>query len=205
MHHKYSGFTLIEILVALFVFSILSIMMANGLHRLLRIQSGVETKSANLRELQMAFLYLNRDASLILYRPVTLSHGQEALSFAGHITSFEFTRLGAADAGVMKSNLQRIEYHFEDHQFERWVWPVVDPAENSVVSKRVLLSHVDSVHFEYLDKRGKAHQGWPLQADITQPLPKAFRVTFDLGEQGRITQTYLLTANNTGMELPHAN
>jgi general secretion pathway protein J len=196
---------LIEILVALFIFSLLSVMMANGLHRLLRIQSGVAIKSSQLRELQMALLYLNRDASLIVYRPVTLSHGQEGLAFAGHKTYFELTRLGAADEGVMKSNLERVEYHIENHQFMRWVWPVVDPAENSELAKRVLLQAVNEVHFEYIDKHGKSHQGWPLQADITQPLPKAFQVIFDFGAEGHLTQTYLLSANNTGMELSHAN
>lgn len=205
MRHKHLGFTLIEILVALFIFALLSAMMAEGLHRLLRVQSGLQNKSRQLREDQTAFLYLNHDISQAVYRPITLPHGQEALAFTGRINAFELTRLGAADEGVMQSNLQRVEYHFENHQMVRWVWPAVDPVESAKVSRRILLQHVKLIRLAYLDKRGKAHRGWPLQADTSQPLPRAVSMTLQLESQGEITQTFLLAAENTGWELSHAD
>ena len=187
-----AGFTLVEILVALFIFSILAVMMANGLHRLLRVQGEVNQQAERLRVLQLMVVHLTRDLSLAIDRPITLAHGQEALSFRGRPNEFQFTGLDGPAADVMQ---QRVEYHYSDHTLTRWVWPTLDQADDASASKRVLLTKVNEARFDYMDKHGKAHSAWPMPADVTQPLPRAVRMTLQLGNEGRFVQTIKLMSD----------
>lgn len=196
-----AGFTLVEVLVALFVFSILAMMMANGLHRLLSVQGKINQQAENLHDLQMAVVYLAHDFSLAIDRPITLAHGQEAPSFVGRPHELQCTCLNASGVNMTQ---QRVEYHITDHVLTRWVWPTLDQAENARPSKRILLDKINEARFEYLDKRGKYHQGWPLQSDITQALPKAVRITLQLSGEGRFVQTFRLMAENPIAEVSHA-
>lgn len=194
------GFTLVEILVALFVFSIVAVMMTNGLHRLLGVQARFNQQAQSLRDCQMAVLHLSRDIGLAVYRPITLSHGQMALAFRGQPDGLALTSAGSAG---LQTELRHVEYHVEGHQLWREVWPVLDQAETSVSAKHVILTGIDEAGFEYLDKNGKFHQGWPLQADATQPLPRAVRLTLQLHDQGRLVQTWMVEAENSVTVMPH--
>lgn len=196
-----AGFTLVEILVALFVFSILALMMTNGLHRLLQVQGKIHQQADHLRDLQMAVIYLTHDFSLVIDRPITLAHGQEAPAFVGRPNEVQLTDVNAGGVAITE---QRVEYHLADHTLTRWIWPALDQAESAKASTRILLTKVHNARFEYLDKRGKYHQGWPLQSDATQTLPRAVRITFQLSEQGRFQQTFLLGAENSVAEVSHA-
>lgn len=201
MRKLHAGFTLVEILVALFVFSILAVMMTNGLHRLLHVQGKIHQQSEQLRDLQMAVIYLTHDFSLVIDRPVILAHGQEAPSLVGRPNEVQFTYLNAAGVAMTQ---QRVEYHLTNHALTRWVWPTLDQAEGAKASVRVLLTKVNDARFDYLDKRGKYHHGWPLQSDVTQALPKAVRLTFQFADEGHFVQTFLLSAENPVAEVSHA-
>lgn len=192
------GFTLVEILVALFVFSILSLVMANGLHRLLHVQGEVNEQARQLRNLQWVVLRLTRDLSGAIDRPITLAHGQEAASFVGRPNEFQLTCFN----GEVQ---QRVEYHEDNHRLVRWVWPTLDQAEGASVAKRVIFTQLNDVHFEYLDKRGLYHQGWPLQADAPQSLPKAVRVTMQIPHWGRFVQTFPVWVDNANRQVRHAD
>lgn len=194
-----AGFTLVEILVALFIFSILAVIMANGLHRLLGVQGEVNQQAERLRTLQMMAVHVTRDLSLAIDRPITLAHGQEALSFRGRPNEFQFTCLDGAGADVAQ---RRVEYHDSDGALTRWVWPTLDQADDADASKHVLLTNVREAQFDYIDKRGKAHSAWPMPADSTQPLPRAVRMTLQLGGEGRFVQTFKLMSD---AEVVHAD
>lgn len=198
MRKPMHGFTLVEILVALFIFSILSLVMANGLHRLLQVQGEVNQQAQGLRDLQLVMVHLSRDVSSAIDRPITLAHGQEAASFVGQPNGFKLTCVNA-------ERQQRVEYLDDHHALVRLVWPSLDQAEDAHASKRVLLAELSDVHFEYLDQRGKYHQGWPLQSDATQTLPKAVRMTLVVPHWGRLVQTFLLVAENANQQVHHAD
>ena len=57
VRNKKMGFTLIEILIALFVFTIISMIMVSALHNIFNYQAETEKQAARLNELQLALLF----------------------------------------------------------------------------------------------------------------------------------------------------
>lgn len=199
------GFTLMEILIALFIFTILSFLMVAALRTVINAQSGSEDKAERLRRLQMALLIMSRDIEQTVDRPVVNSSGKEEVAFIGGPKGFELTHAGFANpTGVLaRSTLQRTGYSWNEDTLYRLTWPVLDQTPETKMSKRRLLTDVVEAHFQYLDKEGRFRDAWPLESDTKQPLPRAIRVYLTIAQWGQMSQLYLIPAQSTkNIQLP---
>lgn len=189
------GFTLLEILVALFIFTILSMMMAGALHTVIDAQSGSERSAERLREMQLVLVRISRDVEQTVNRPIKTKDGQDAAAFYGTYKGFAFTHGGMAGQSNKHHVLQRAQYIWSDHSLWRMVWDVLDQAANSPKpSQRKILSKVSDAKFEYLDSKNKFHASWPVTEMANQPLPRAVRMTLTLENWGTIRQIYVIPA-----------
>lgn len=192
-HH--AGFTLLEILIAMFIFTILSIMMAGALHSVINLQGGAERSAARLRSLQMVLVRLSRDLEQTVNRPVKTANDQDASAFYGTARGFAFTHAGIAGQ-AHRSTLERAQYIFGKNGLYRMAWEVLDQAEKSPKpSQRLLLEEVTDGYFEYMDAKHLFHKDWPVSGSANQPLPRAVRVTFTILHFGTIRQTYVIPAD----------
>lgn len=189
------GFTLMEILIALFVFTIISMILTSALRSVIDAHAGAEKNAARLRELQMVVLLMSRDIEQTVNRPVLNTSAKEDEVFSGTPQGCTFTRTGYAnpEAAVARSSLQRTGYVWRDDALWRVSWDVLDLAPDSRPRSRRLLGGVTAVRFEYLDKDKRFHKGWPINGD-DQPLPRAVRVVLTLKDWGQISQLYLVPA-----------
>jgi general secretion pathway protein J len=192
---SYIGFTLIEILIALFVFSILSIILMTALRTVINAQSGTENKAQRLREVQMTLLMMSRDIEQIVNRPIINTSGKEDPAFVGTSQSFSFTHLGYANPTdiTRRSSLQRTGYEWRDDQLWRLTAPVLDQAPKTKLQQRSLLNNVTSVRFEYLDQKNRFFDHWPLE-NGDQPLPVGVKLSLTISSWGELTQFYLIAA-----------
>lgn len=199
MQNKNKGFTLLEILIALFIFTILSLILVNALHNVINVQSHTETKAERLRTLQMALLMMSRDIEQTLNRPILNSAGKEEAPFLGSADSFSFTHAGIANptGTLSRSALQRTRYFVSDDGLWRETWPVLDQAEKSQSHKRKLLTTVVNARFEFLDNEGRFQNAWPLPGQADQVLPRAVKIYLTLNDWGSITQLYVITAESS--------
>ncbi len=204
MSRKHAGFTLIEILVALFIFAILSVMMADGLHRLITVQGETDKQATRLRDIQFAMVRLNNDITLTIDRPITDAQGKKLPSFYGTPLGVEFTRTGGAEGSNQQSILMRVAYRWHDNGLWRETWPTPDRAENTSSHQQLLLSGVTECRLEYLDIKNEFHAGWPQQSQLTQTLPRAVRITCQLSHLGKLSQTIAINAENNTLEASHA-
>ena len=78
---KNKGFTLLEILIALFIFTILSMMLVKSLHSVIDLSSRTDQHATRLRQMQMALLILSRDIEQIVDRPIFIASGAKEASF----------------------------------------------------------------------------------------------------------------------------
>jgi len=189
------GFTLLEILIALFIFSILSLMMASALRTVINAHAGTEKNAERLRDLQIALLVMSRDVEQTVLRPITNPVGKEEEAFIGTPRGFTFTHAGYAnpDGSLARSSLQRTGYSWEDNTLWRLSWAVLDQSPDSKPHRRRLLDNVIDAKFEYLDKDNHFRDGWPISGD-DQPLPRAVRVLLTLNKWGKISQLYIIPA-----------
>lgn len=191
--NRHAGFTLVEILVALFIFTILALMMTGGLHTIISAQSGAERSAERLRQLQIVFVRMSRDIEQTVNRPVTTTNGQDASAFYGTERGFAFTHGGLAGQEKQHQVLQRTQYIFSRNGLWRMVWDVLDQAANSPKpNQRQLLENVSGARFEYLDSKNVFHKDWPLTGGNNQPLPVAVRMSLTIAGWGTVRQTYVI-------------
>lgn len=200
---KNAGFTLLEILIALFIFTILSLILAGALHNIIDISAGTARNAERLRQTQIAMLMLSRDIEQAVNRPVLDTTGKEEAAFVGTPTSIVLTRTGFANPTglALQSALQRTGYYWDNASLWRNTWTVLDRAGTSEAHARRLLDDVNALRFQYLDKDGHFHHQWPVEGQTKEPLPRAVRVNLTIKHWGKLSQLYVIPTQ-TSKNLP---
>lgn len=188
------GFTLVEILIAMFIFTIVSIIMASVMHSVLNTQASMDKQSVRFSELQIAELLLSRDISQVIDRPVTSQNGAVEDALLGSSESMVLTHGGLhnPNAEFVRSTLQRTDYHLEKGALIRQSFDVLDQAQKTMPSQRILLSDVIDIRFEYLNDQHVFENHWPPKEQTKAQLPRAVRVTLTIKRLGKISQLYVI-------------
>lgn len=193
------GFTLIELLVAVMLFVVLSVMAYGGLNVVLQGQQRYEENADNLAALQTAFLLMKRDIEQAVDRPVRDNYGDQQPAVKSDGQQLEMTRTGLRNpAALERSHIQRVGYQLDDHKLYRFAWPVIDRAQDSEPYKSLVLDHVNELEIRFLDQQDEWQAQWPKQAvsnDVTEAMPRAFEVTIDVSEWGRVTRLFMVPAS----------
>lgn len=191
-----AGFTLLELLVASAVFTVLSIMAYGGLRTVLTARAETDRAAARLAEIQTAFLHIHRDIIQITDRSIRAEYGdqQPALKYVEFGDyRLELTRGGVRNpAGLPRSNLQRVAYSLEDETLYRVTWPVLDRAQDTQPRRVRLLGQVRGLHVRFLGTGEDWQTAWPpiAQEGEVIGLPRAVELSVDLEDWGRLTRLF---------------
>jgi len=194
-NQKNKGFTLLEILIALAIFAIISLILSSALHNILGNQSRVEEHNQEFTQLQLTLLLLSRDIEQSVNRPIINSFGLEENAFLGNSQQITFTHTGYNNPNNQerRSTLQRSRYRFENGMLIRETWPVLDQSPHTQPVKRILLKHISDLRFSFLNQEGRFEKLWPSANDKQKtPLPRAVKIYLSVKKWGNITQLYLI-------------
>jgi len=196
-YQKIRGFTLVEIIVALFIFSLVSMIVVGALHNVLGTQALAEKKAVRLAGLQVALLFISRDLEQAINRPVTDESGKSQ-GFTGTSSMITFTHAGLDNplGQLRRSTLQRTRYQLNGGVLRRFTWSVLDQATEIKPDARVLLNAVSDLRFEYLDDKNHFQTVWPLSSQKNAALPRAVRVSLTLRDWGKISQLYIIAGQS---------
>lgn len=192
------GFTLLEILIAIFIFTIVAMIMVSALHNIFNIQSATEKQSARLDQLQLAMLIISRDIEQTVNRPVINTEGAQDAPMIGTKDVMTFTHGGVSNplGQLHRSTLQRTRYYLKNNSLLRESWDVLDQTADSKTSTRTLLDSVNDIQFEYLDDKGKFQNNWPLAGQTQVPLPRGVRISLTIKNWGKLSQLYLISGQS---------
>lgn len=193
------GFTLVELLVALFVTAILFAMSYGAINQAIKNRDGLEANQLRLVAVQRTIRSFVQDFSQAAPRPVRDQVGSsyEAAfrSGAGTGVLVTLTRGGWANpAGVQRGTLQRVNYVFADGRLRREAFPVLDRTGDVQPRGRELLTGVKSVKLRYMNDGYNWGEVWPPASAVAQPeverrwRPLAVEVTLELEDWGRIVR-----------------
>jgi general secretion pathway protein J len=186
------GFTLLELLVALGVFALISAIAYRGLDSLLSLQAHSDADAARLAAFQLAFMHLERDLSQFVTRSIRDEYGVRQEALHGDMTRLEFTRAGWANSqDHARGNLQRVTYYFQDKRLYRGYWPVLDRAPQTPLLNAVLLENLTSLSFHYLSVDPNPLPQWPPYANAAARL-KAVEIRLESPEWGQIRRLFLV-------------
>jgi general secretion pathway protein J len=193
---KARGFTLVEVLVAIFIFAIVSAIAMGGYNELVKQSDIVDRGAARTRAIQSTMQRMNLDFTALEPRPVRQPLGDglvPALRADEKSTEelVEFTHSGWSNpAGVPRSTLQRVAYRIEDKKLIREYWLALDRTMSSEPESAVMLEDVKSVKFRFMDANRTWHDQWPplgySPADAPWVRPIAVEFTLDLEDWGEL-------------------
>lgn len=190
-----SGFTLIEVLVALAVFGVMSMLAYSALGSTLSNADLLGARMDRLQAIQRAVRNLSTDLMQVAPRPVRNEVGDGFYPALRTSLSTDFvielTRSGWGNpAGLHRSTLQRTAYRIEGDELVRYHWTVLDRTYANEPVVTVLLDDVESVAFNFLDTAGTWTQVWPPQSSLGAGAlsirPRAVEIVLTLGDQGEI-------------------
>jgi general secretion pathway protein J len=193
-----AGFTLVELLVALFITAIIFVMGYGAINQALNERSALRERQDRLTAVQKTMGLMTLDFTQLTPRPVREPVGdgwQPAIRAEGGTTQLvTFTRSGWANpAGIQRPALQRVTYVFEENTLRREHATVLDATLASQVVRRDLLEKVEAVTFRYMDGARQWRTEWPPvqpgDAETTLRMrPIAVEVTLELEDWGEITR-----------------
>ena len=198
LRQKNHGFTLIEVLIALAIFSVMSVMAYGGLKSVLNARNGTERAAERLTELQMAFMLIQQDMQHMAPRSIRsefYGDKEKALEVdTGLDYLIAFTRGGNSNPRrPQRSGLYRVAYQLEDGELRRLVWPTLDRASGNVPQKMVLLHGVSDITPSFLDEQWSST--WPPPGvqgvhSVDDMLPKAVGMVMVLDDWGTIKRIF---------------
>lgn len=172
---KRGGFSLVELLVALAVFSVMSALAYGGLNSIARARGDLAGREDAFRDLMRAVGALERDLRETVARPVRDSFGKDLPAFVGSANTLEFTRLGFANPQAEpRANLERVLYALDAGTLKRGRYEVLDRAPTTAPTLTDSKVKVEEFRLRYLDADNRWLDAWPppQTSDITR-LPRA--------------------------------
>lgn len=204
-----AGFTLLEMLVAIGIFAVISGVAYGGLVQILETRDRVEAEREFWRALTLTFRRLEDDLSQARPREVRDRDGAPLPAFRGQPVdpralgepSLEFTRGGILFISkAPRSDLQRIAYRLEEGVLQRLTWPVLDRAPQSQPVTSGLIGGVEEMTLRFSADGQTWSTEWPPRplagqappAGANASLPRGVEMTVRIAERGEFSRLFIV-------------
>ena len=166
------GFTLLELIVVIAIFTVLAAMAYGGLSSVLNSRARVEAQLTNTAQYQKVFQRLRQDFQNAAGRPIRDNDGQlqPAFVYDSYTPRVDLPRAGwATPLDLPRTGFERVSYAIdEDNQLVRTSWRVLDRARQTEPVKVILLAGVDQLTWSFLDDKLQPSDTWPPSSlDVT--------------------------------------
>ncbi|WP_259369565.1 type II secretion system minor pseudopilin GspJ [Colwellia sp. MB02u-10] len=200
MPKRSKGFTLLEVLIAIAIFSVISMASFSIFETVINSDTVSKVRTDRINELQRGFLIIERDMLQIARRSVRLN-GEAPLSDFLHTDNDSFTtseqaiafvRHGWTNPGLLlpRSDMQSVAYQLNENTVERVHFNFVDAVLGEEPKVRPLISQVEKLNFEFYD--GEKWQ----EALQENTLPMAIAIEIDTTDYGIIRRQFIVAGDN---------
>ena len=174
-----AGFTLVEMLVALTIFSLLAAAGVGILRASVDTQAAVEARLADVGAIGRLHALLSSDVGQAVLRP-TRGPGGERPPFIGESRSMELVRAGWENLdGEPRSNLQRVEWRLDQGGLARIGHRQLDGGDEAPPA--IIARSVEQAAFRYRGAAGDWASVW--QSTTQEPLPAAIELSLQFDGQ----------------------
>lgn len=195
-----AGFTLVELMVALAIFALISVAGVALLRSGSDTQIAVKNRLEDLSRTSRLANAMESDLAQAVARPVRDTAGQPVPAFTGADATvpnalFGFVRAGWSNFDeAPRAGLQRVAYVLEGKSLKRVGWPMLDGAQPGEAA--TLIERVRSAEIRFRDDAGEWRSDW--SAEDADALPRALellltvegkpeqRMLFLVGPQNRL-------------------
>jgi len=205
MRIRQRGFTLMELLVAMFIAAMMFAIGYGAINQASRNRDALKEQQDRMAEVLTAMRVLEQDFVQLEPRPIRqpLSDGWlpclMGQSDPNAQPTVQLSRGGWNNpSGVQRPGLQRVAYYFDKDKniLRREYWTVMDPTLQNTTVKRDLLTKVKSVTFRFMDVNHQWLPQWPQQGatgataqlGTLQLRPIAVEITLDTEDWGKLVR-----------------
>ena len=197
---KQRGFTLLEVVIAIAIFSLLGLATYQLLDRVLRSDQRIGLHEQQLRALQRAMSVLERDLVQARRQPLVddPSHSQALISQPDGI---RLVRGGWNNPlEYPRSNLLQVSHRWQDGTWLRETRALSQPPADPDARQRPigpssqqqqLLTGVQLTRLRLIDGLGQAHESWPASSESLS-LPAALEIELDAPGYPQVRRVILL-------------
>lgn len=171
---KHSGYTLIEVLITLFIFVIIVSIISYSFIQILKNTEMVKAKEERLVDIQVAINTLSFDLSQVIPKG----------PFTQHNNKLHFFKIGNMNPYYQfnRSSIEEVSYQLNNNMLYR-----ISKEDNTAdTQKQVLLQQVQAFQCVLFDKNLKQYTLWPPTADWSSNTPFAIQITMVLEDVGMI-------------------
>lgn len=197
-----SGFTLLEILIAMAIFTLIGIASTGVMTSVIESNELSEERFDKLQSLQRTMLTIERDLLQVVPRAIRLEYETNEVVISGDKDLFdsEFYGLGFVRAGwqnpnlmLHRSTLQAVAYRVMEGRLERLYGNYVDNIAGYEPKVRVLMEDIEDFRVSFLLETGEEAEDedqWE-ESVSSNVLPVAVSITIVSKEFGEITRDFL--------------
>lgn len=194
--HK-QGFTLLEVLVALTVFAIVTALAYKGLDSIATTRQRLDQEMRMWRRIELVFDRLNLDVTQVAPRTWKNPAGKEispvlgTTSTSGSECQLDIVRFGSDHVPI------HLRYRLQKDNFILDLVPDADTVMTSAgggthYGSNVLLEHVERCDMAFMDAKNNWQSHWPLSTAVTKERPRGIRLRLTLTGQGQFERMYYL-------------
>jgi len=191
------GFTLIEILVAVAIFAVLTTLCYGALNQAILASEALNERMDRLQALQRTMRQLADDFQQLAPRPIRdeLGDNYRPALDTGYQGGFalELTRSGWSNPLVLpRSTMQRVAYRIEDGVLIRYRWLTLDRTLGNEPVGVEMLDEVQNIRFRFMQSNGEFVEQWPPLSSQGGPdlrqRPRAVEILVQLESEGELTR-----------------
>ena len=188
-HHS-QGFTLVELLIAIVLFSILSLGSYQVLNSVINSHRKLSSHNEKFDALRRTINMLTRDLQQARSRTVSNSYGDQEGALI--LESSDQSRLVLSTAGwanpllAPRGTVSRVEFFVDDDVLIKRRWLVLDVVDEDSYFDMPLLKNVSEFQIRALDPESRWISYWPTNDMPATQLPQALEIELIIAELGRI-------------------
>jgi general secretion pathway protein J len=172
------GFTLIELMCALLILSLLAVMSFRGLGAVLDARDQVRRETEKWRGVAAFFSRFQRDVLLSSPRPLRAVSGR-----------LEFSRFAATEGSDAP---RRVAYELnQNREIEIQLWPGLEATPDAQPARYAVLSGVERFELQYLAPELIWLDAWP-RSERDPPLPRGLRLRIVLASGEELVRIFAL-------------
>jgi len=198
-HNYQQGFTLLEVLIAIAIFSVVSLASFTIFDTVLRGDESSKLRSDRQNELQRAFFLIERDVMQIAKRSMRINGEAPSNvfiqtaddSFLADNQAMAFVRNGWTNPGLLlpRSDMQSVAYRLEENTLERLHYNFVDAVVGQEPKIRPLITNISDLSFEFYDG-----QNWQTKWSGNS-LPLAIAIEIETDDFGYLRRQFLVAGD----------
>jgi general secretion pathway protein J len=158
------GFTLIEVLVAMAITAVLGVIAYTAIATAIKANESSVRQMEQLRQVAGVINRLSRDIRQVVNRSVRNEFDEHESALAGGLDEEQLLTLTRSGwqtfSGKRRSQLQRVNYYWQDDALWRSSWSVLDRSVDSEPADYQLLDKVDNIEIQFLAM-------WPAQGNAS--------------------------------------